>query len=107
MMEAIRGRGEIRRKNGEALCRVRYQLQPQPAEDERRFTLTDGIVEIEPQPDSDALVELQTGEELTLFVEEPLSDGRQSLTVVLEPYGGHRPDERYQVTVKEGSEWEG
>ncbi|MFW5942174.1 MAG: hypothetical protein ACOCXI_10255 [Chloroflexota bacterium] len=42
------------------------------------------------------------GEEVTLHLQAPLSDGRRRLRLIIEPYEGHRPDERYQVRVVEG-----
>ena len=102
MTEGIEGHGEIRRE-GKVLCRVRYQLQRHEGPEEMRFTLTDGIVEIEQDASSDTVIDLQPGQELTLSLQEPLRDGRDTLTVVVEPYEGHRPDERYQVSIKEGS----
>ncbi len=99
MAETISGQGRLGR-GGEILCRVTYQLQRPQGQDER-FTLTDGVIEIEEAEDSDVVFDLDPGEELTLHLEEPLEDGRETLTVVIEPYGGHRPDERYQVSIKE------
>ncbi len=99
MAETISGRGGLGRR-GKILCRVSYQLQ-RPQGDEERFTLTDGVIEIEESPDSETVYNLDPGEELTLHLAEPLADGRDTLTVVIEPYGGHRPDERYQVSIKE------
>ncbi|MFW6098003.1 MAG: hypothetical protein ACOC9Z_07995 [Chloroflexota bacterium] len=99
MAETISGRGRLGRGD-EVLCRVTYQLQ-RPEGEEERFTLTDGVIEIEESTESDVVFDLEPGEELTLHLAEPLRDGRETLTVVIEPYGGHRPDERYQVRIKE------
>lgn len=101
MAEMISGRGGLGR-GGEVLCQVTYQLQRSEG-DEERFTLTDGVIEIEEGEDSETVFNLEPGEELTLHLEEPLRDGRETVTVVIEPYGGHRPDERYQVSIKVGS----
>ena len=101
MAEMISGRGGLGRGD-KILCQVAYQLQ-RPEGDEERFTLTDGVIEIEEPEDSAVVFNLEPGQELTLHLEEPLKDGRDTLTVVIEPYGGHRPDERYQVSIKEAS----
>lgn len=109
MTEGIEGIGEIRR-DGELLCRVHYQLQRPPAsaagaagasDPENRFTLTDGLIEIEGELPDDQTFELEPGQELTLTLEKPLRDGRKTLTLIVEPYTGHRPDERYQVSIRE------
>ena len=100
MREAIKGSGEIRRQ-GEILCRVTYQLELHEGHEEHRFTLTNGVIEIEKPPGSEAVFDLEPGAELTLHLQEPLSDGRDELTLVVEPYAGHRPDERYQVSISE------
>lgn len=103
MTEGIEGHGQIR-MGGKTLCRVRYQLQRHEGSEETRFTLTDGLIEIEDQPEGDEAIELDAGQELTLHLEEPLRDGRETLTLIVEPYSGHRPDERYQVSIKGDSE---
>lgn len=103
MTEGIEGHGEIR-VGGQSLCRVRYQLQRHEGGEETRFTLTDGLIEIQDQPEGDETIELEAGQELMLMLEQPLRDGRETLTLVIEPYSGHRPDERYQVSIKGESE---
>jgi hypothetical protein len=100
MIEGIEGRGRLLR-DGQTLCHVRYELQLQDAGDASRFTLTDGLIEIEEEPASGAAIEIEPGRELTLALDHPLADGRETLTLIVEPYAGHRPDERYQVSVKE------
>ncbi len=100
MTENMEGLGTIVR-DGQTLCSVRYQLQRHEGSDETRFTLTDGIIEITEELPADQVFDLEPGQELTLKLAEPLQDGRASLTLVIEPYAGHRPDERYQVSIKE------
>lgn len=100
MAERISGRGEIRR-GGTTVCQVTYQLNIPAGEGDEQFTLTDGVIEIE-LPDDDAVTNLEPNEEVTLHLEEPLSDGTDTVPLIIEPYGGHRPDERYQVRVVEG-----
>lgn len=102
MAETLEGHGRLGRGD-EILCQVAYQLQRPEGGDAAQFTLTDGVIEIAEPEDSEVVFNLDPGEELTLHLEEPLKDGRETLTVVIEPYGGHRPDERYQVSIKEGS----
>ncbi|HSM56316.1 MAG TPA: hypothetical protein VK879_09200 [Candidatus Sulfomarinibacteraceae bacterium] len=100
MAERISGKGEIRR--GETtVCQVTYQLNL-PEEGEAQFTLTDGVIEIELPEGSDAVTDLQPNEQVTLHLQAPLSDGTDTLPLIIEPYEGHRPDERYQVRVVEG-----
>jgi len=101
MTEALKGSGEILRQ-GKVLCRVTYQLELYESDDKNRFTLTDGLIEIEHPPGTEATIDLEAGQEFTLRLQEPLRDGREELTLVVEPYAGHRPDERYQVSIKEG-----
>lgn len=103
MTEAIEGHGQIRLEDGK-VCRVRYQLQRHDGSEETRFTLTDGVIEIEEQPAGDETIELEAGQQLALSLAQPLRDGRESLTLIVEPYSGHRPDERYQVSIKGESE---
>ena len=103
MTEAIEGHGQIRLEDG-TVCRVRYQLQRHEGGEETRFTLTDGLIEIEEKLEGDKAIELEAGQELALSLAQPLRDGRDSLTLVVEPYSGHRPDERYQVSIKGESE---
>lgn len=103
MTEGIEGVGQIAR-DGAKLCRVRYQLQRHTGADETRFTLTDGLIEIVDDETDDHFFDLQPGQELTLSLAQPLADGRDTLTLIIEPYAGHRPDERYQVSIKEESE---
>lgn len=99
MAERISGRGEIRR--GETtVCQVTYQLNIPEGEGDEQFTLTDGVIEIE-LPDDD-VTDLEPNEEVTLHLEEPLSDGTDTVPLLIEPYEGHRPDERYQVRVVAG-----
>lgn len=97
--ETISGRGEIRRE-GSVVCEVTYQLTLHDEADENRFTLTDGIIEVQLPEGSDEVVDLEPNEEVTLHLEEALRDGRERLTLKIEPYEGHRPDERYQVQIK-------
>ncbi|MFW5942177.1 MAG: hypothetical protein ACOCXI_10275 [Chloroflexota bacterium] len=101
MAERISGRGEIRR--GETtVCQVTYQLNIPAGEGEEQFTLTDGVVEVELPEGSGAVTDLKPNEQVILHLEEPLSDGTDTLSLIIEPYEGHRPDERYQVRVVEG-----
>jgi hypothetical protein len=99
MSERISGRGQIERQ-GDVVCQVTYQLTLHDEADEERFTLTDGIIEVEQPEGSDEVIELEPNEEVTLRLEEPLRDGRDILTLAIEPYEGHRPDERFQVQIK-------
>ena len=100
MQEVIKGSGEIRLE-GQSTCRVTYQLELHEGDDEHRFTLTDGVIEIEQPPGSETVIDLEPGQELILRLHQPLRDGRDHLTLVVEPYAGHRPDERYQVSIRE------
>lgn len=102
MTEGIEGVGHITH-DSEAKCRVRYQLQRHDSH-ESRFTLTDGLIEIVDDQADDHFFALQPGQELTLTLAQPLADGRDTLSLTIEPYAGHRPDERYQVSIKEESE---
>lgn len=67
------------------------------------FTQTDGLLTLQGTPEEFAAVqgELEPYDELTLRLERPLPDGREELTIRIEPYAGHRPDERLQIRVLE------
>lgn len=97
--EFLEGRGALR--VGERhVCNVRYELQlARPGE--ATFTETDGLLMLEGDLEDVASVSeaLEPYEELTLVLEGPLSDGRRELPIRIEPYGGHRPDERVQFRV--------
>ncbi len=97
--EYLEGRGRLRA--GERhICSVRYELQP-GLPGEAAFTETDGLLTLEGELDDVAEVQevLAPYEELTLVLEAPLADGRRELSIRIEPYGGHRPDERLQFRV--------
>ena len=98
MADGISGTGELRRA-GSTVCTVHYQLRL--AEDEmERFTLTDGVIEVVSVAEGterDVADLLEPFEPFTLRLEHPLADGRRELAILVEPYEGHRPDERYQV----------
>ena len=97
MTTALSGRGKIYHEN-EHLCSVHYELSL--TESEEQFALTDGLISIvEPDEGPDVLNSLRPYESLILQLETPLPDGREQLPVQIEPYQGHRPDERYQIRV--------
>jgi hypothetical protein len=96
---SIEGRGAVR-DGTRHICDVSYALTlHDQAED--AFTGTDGVLTLHGTPESIAASQevLQPYDELTLVLEEPLPDGHGELPIRIEPYGGHRPDERYQISV--------
>ena len=98
MRQGISGTGTLQRA-GSTLCTVHYDLRL-AADETERFTLTDGLIEIVRSAEGlegDAVDYLEPYEPFTLHLEHPLDDGRQTLSILIEPYEGHRPDERYQV----------
>jgi hypothetical protein len=102
MSEAfVEGRGEIR-AGTHHICNVAYALNLGDDE-EQTFTQTDGLITLDGTPQSIATVqeELEPYDELTLVLAEPLPNGRTELLIRIEPYGGHRPDERLQIRVLE------
>ncbi|MDX1663713.1 MAG: hypothetical protein R3272_07965 [Candidatus Promineifilaceae bacterium] len=102
MDQGITGTGELQ-KAGQTLCTVHYDLRLAEGETER-FTLTDGLIQIESLAqglEGDAVDYLEPFEPFTLRLEHPLADGRRELSILVEPYEGHRPDERYQVRLAE------
>jgi hypothetical protein len=97
--EFLEGRGALRA--GERhICSVRYELQL-GSPGEAAFTETDGLLALEGDLEELALMQeaLEPYDELTLVLEKPLADGRTELPIRIEPYGGHRPDERLQIRV--------
>lgn len=97
----LEGRGAIKAGNRH-ICHVSYELQVgAPGED--TFTETDGLLTLEGDLDDVAAAQevLEPYEELTLVLEAPLADGRAELPIRIEPYAGHRPDERLQIRVLE------
>jgi hypothetical protein len=100
MAEAfVEGHGEIR-AGARHICNVTYALNL-GRDAEESFTHTDGLLTLDGTPESIATVqeELEPYDELTLMLEEPLPDGRTELLIRIEPYAGHRPDERLQIRV--------
>jgi hypothetical protein len=98
MAEAfLDGHGKLRAGDRE-ICEVRYELQV-GAPGEQAFTETDGLLTLEGTLESIAAVreELEPYDELILVLDEPLADGRRALPIRIEPYAGHRPDERLQI----------
>jgi hypothetical protein len=100
MAEAyVEGNGALRTGTRE-ICQVAYALNLS-AGDAESFTQTDGLLTLNGTPEDIAAVqeELEPYDELTLVLERPLPDGRAELRIRIEPYGGHRPDERLQIRV--------
>jgi hypothetical protein len=95
----LEGRGQLRA--GERhICDVSYELHVGEPE-ETAFTQTDGLLTLEAPLEEVAAIqeELEPYDEMTLVLAEPLADGRTELSIRIEPYAGHRPDERLQVRV--------
>lgn len=100
MAEAfVEGHGTLRTGTRE-ICNVAYALNLSD-EAADSFTQTDGVLTLEGALEDIAAVqeELEPYDELTLVLEQPLPDGRGELRIRIEPYGGHRPDERLQIRV--------
>jgi hypothetical protein len=100
MAEAfVEGRGTLR-TGMRHICNVTYALNLND-DSVQSFTQTDGVLTLEGTPENIAAVQdaLPPYRELTLVLEQPLPDGRGELFIRIEPYGGHRPDERLQVRV--------
>lgn len=99
MKAFVEGRGELY-TGSRHICNVAYALNLSD-EAEADFTETDGVLTLEGTPESIAAnqKELEPYDELRLVLAEPLADGRGELLIRIEPYGGHRPDERYQIRV--------
>ena len=103
MREGISGEGQLWHR-GDYVCTVTYELSGLgDPEDAPSFTLTDGVVEVVEEEAQDPAVRarLETYEPLELVLAEPLADGRERLPIRIEPYQGHRPDERYQVRLRQ------
>ena len=99
MASGISGRGHLYRGD-DYLCGVHYEINR--ADSEEEFALTDGLVQLaEPEEGPDLLDSLEPYEPLTLLLETPLPDGREQLPVRIEPYQGHRPDERFQIRIRD------
>ncbi|MDT8307797.1 MAG: hypothetical protein RRC07_17815 [Anaerolineae bacterium] len=95
----VEGRGELY-AGPRHVCNVAYALNLSD-DAEADFTQTDGVLTLEGTPESIAAnqEELEPYDELRLVLAEPLPDGRAELPVRIEPYAGHRPDERLQIRV--------
>lgn len=101
MREGISGRGELLYR-GAYLCTVHYEIEGQVSEEGDTFTLTDGVLEVDEEEAQEPEVreQLEPYEPLELVLAEPLADGRERLPIRIEPYEGHRPDERYQIRIR-------
>lgn len=102
MQEGISGRGELW-KEGAYLCTVHYEIDTTPDDPADTFTLTDGLLEVDEEEAQEPRVRaaLEPHESFELLLAEPLADGRDRLSILIEPYEGHRPDERYQIRLRE------
>lgn len=102
MREGISGRGQLWYE-GAYLCAVAYEIEGETGEGDAPFTFTDGVITVDKVEAQDPAVRkhLEPYEQLELRLGAPLADGRKRLPIIIEPYAGHRPDERYQIRLRD------